>query len=281
MIIWVLDSESGVKLLSKSFLDTSIDEDIVSGFLTAFHHFSMEEFDQSLESIEMGGLKWIYAIEPKYNLLFVAADKKSAKTEILMGRLNVIKKEFVKEYKEIWFQKGESWDGNINIFLPFKETISDYYEQWEKVKDLSYVADFFDVLGVFQHIFIMLNIVIGRRMYSKSRNQIMDEIDKLYNDLSQNETFKDKPELKHITFSKDSWFTILDTNLIKCDKELVITYLKSLLVQILKILQKVKGKRLCFKYFSEEKIYTYLFNNLSLLKDLKLDLFLFRLFLLL
>ena len=35
MIIWILNSDSGVKLLYKSFLKTDADEDIVSGFLTS------------------------------------------------------------------------------------------------------------------------------------------------------------------------------------------------------------------------------------------------------
>jgi len=69
MIIWILNSESGVKLLYKSFLKTDADEDIVSGFLSAFYHFSMVEFHESLESIEMGGLRWSYILEPKFNLL--------------------------------------------------------------------------------------------------------------------------------------------------------------------------------------------------------------------
>ena len=79
MIIWVLDSESGTKLLYRSFLKTDADEDIMSGFLTAFHHFSMVEFKESLDSIEMGGLRWVYIEEEKYQLLFVAADTKNPK----------------------------------------------------------------------------------------------------------------------------------------------------------------------------------------------------------
>jgi len=102
MIIWILNSESGIKILYKSFLKTDADEDIVSGFLTAFHHFSIEEFHQSLESIEMGGLRWIYILEPKFKLLFVVADVKEVKTEILMGRLNVLKVAFLKEFEKVW-----------------------------------------------------------------------------------------------------------------------------------------------------------------------------------
>ena len=49
MIIWILENDSGVKLLYKSFLKTDADEDIVSGFLTAFNHFSVMEFNQSID----------------------------------------------------------------------------------------------------------------------------------------------------------------------------------------------------------------------------------------
>ncbi|HEC36811.1 MAG TPA: hypothetical protein ENI29_01155, partial [bacterium] len=150
MIIWILESDSGVKLLYKSFLKTNADEDIVSGFLTAFNQFSIMEFNQSIDSIEMGGLKWVYILEPKYNLLFVAANKKKMKSEILKTRLNVIKNAFTKEFDEVWEKKGHNWDGNINIFLPFLQLIEDYYSQWEEVETLTQVADFFDILGVFQ-----------------------------------------------------------------------------------------------------------------------------------
>ncbi len=134
MIIWILNSDSGIKLLYKSFLKTDADEDIVSGFLTAFHHFSMEEFHQSLESIEMGGLRWIYILEPKFKLLFVADDVKNVKTGILMVRLNVIKEAFLKEFEPVWIKKKHSWDGNMNVYLPFLKVIEDYYGQWEEVE---------------------------------------------------------------------------------------------------------------------------------------------------
>ncbi|MFW9785574.1 MAG: hypothetical protein ACFFFB_25045, partial [Candidatus Heimdallarchaeota archaeon] len=119
MIIWIVENDSGVKLLYKSFLNTDADEDIVSGFLTAFNQFSMMEFKQAIDSIEMGGLRWIYIVEPKYNLLFVAAGTKGMKTEILKTRLDVIKNAFIKEFDPVWQKKGHNWDGDINIFLPF------------------------------------------------------------------------------------------------------------------------------------------------------------------
>ena len=281
MIIWVLDSESGNKLLYKSFLKTKADEDIVSGFLTAFHHFSMIEFNQSLDSIEMGGLRWIYILEQKYNLLFVAAATKNVKTGLLKGRLNVIKNSFIKEYDPVWKRKKKSWDGDINVFLPFLDIIEDYYNQWEEVESLTQVADFFDILGIFERIFIMLRNVIENKMYSKSKNLIMDRIEKLYTEFRNRKDFCDEPELENISFSKESWFNLVDINLIKCDKELVLIILKELLRQVVAVLREVKGDYLCLKYFREENVYAYIYNNLKLLKDLNLDLFFLDLFLLL
>jgi hypothetical protein len=280
MIIWILNSESGIKILYKSFLKTDADEDIVSGFLTAFHHFSMEEFHQSLESIEMGGLRWIYILEPKFKLLFVVADVKEVKTEILMGRLNVLKEAFLKEFEKVWIKKKHSWDGNMNIYVPFLKVIEDYYGQWEEVESLTQVADFFDILGVFQQIFILLRNILEKKMYTKSKHIILDRIQKVYNNFREEEEYKSQPELENITFSKESWFNIIDINLLKCEKEVITKYLKLFLHGTVSILIKVKGKNLCLKYFYEERIYSYIYNNMGLLKDLNLDMFFLKLFLL-
>jgi len=280
MILWILNSDSGIKLLYKSFLKTDADEDIVSGFLTAFHHFSMEEFHQSLESIEMGGLRWIYILEPKLKLLFVAAGIKNTKTEILMGRLNVIKESFIKEFKPVWTKKGDSWDGNMKVYLPFLKVIEDYYGQWEEVESINQVADFFDILGVFQQIFIILRSILENKMYNKSKNIVLQKIEKVFKQFGEQEKFKNQIELENITFSKESWFNIIDISLLKSEKDIVIKFLKSILTEVVKTLKEVKGKNLCLKYFNEERIYTYIINNMDLLKDLKLDMFLLELFLL-
>ncbi|MFX0002931.1 MAG: hypothetical protein ACFE9J_05555 [Candidatus Hermodarchaeota archaeon] len=281
MNIWVLDSESGTKLLYKSFLKTDADEDIVSGFLTAFHHFSMIEFQESLDSIEMGGLRWVYILEENHKLLFVAADTKHTNTEFILARLNVIKNAFIKHFESVWEKRGYNWDGDINIFLPFLNEIEDYHDQWEEVENLAKTADFFDILGIFQKILIMLRKVIDKKMYTKSKTSILNRIEEMYNNFMNQTDFKNTPELKNIAFDKESWFNLIDINLIKSDKDLVIKHLKSIVSAIVNILKEVKGKNACFKYFSEENIYAYIFNNMKLLKDLKLDLYFLDIFLLL
>ncbi|MBD3197696.1 MAG: hypothetical protein GF317_21770 [Candidatus Lokiarchaeota archaeon] len=281
MIIWVLDSESGLKLFYKSFIKVNSDEDIASGFLAAFRHFAVIEFQQELESIEMAGLKWIYILEQQYNLLFIAADSKEENSEIMKARLNVIKNEFLKRYKDLYKKRGGNWDGDINVFNSFSRVVEDYYIQWEKVEDLSPIADFFDILGVFQRILIMINHIIEKRMYSKSRNQILEKIDQYFQFIAEMKKYRDQLGLDNIKFSKESWFEILDINLMKSDKNIVIEYLKQILSQVVQALIEVKGTNLCLKYFHEEKVLFYIYNNLDLLKDLQLVKFFLRVFLIL
>jgi hypothetical protein len=193
----------------------------------------------------------------------------------------VIKNAFIKEFNKVWEKKGKSWDGDIKIFNPFLKLIEDYYHQWEQVESLTLVADFFDILGIFQNLFIMLRNIIEKKMYTKSQKEILNLIESHYKSYTNQKDFKTQPELKNITFKKDSWFDIVDINLIKCDKETVIKHLKSLLTQVVNIFKEVKGDNLCLKYFKEENVYSYIFNNMEFLKDLNLDMFLLELLLLL
>jgi len=51
MNIWILDSESGITVLYKPYMDLPIDEDLISGLLTALNQFTTYELK---EGIEMG-----------------------------------------------------------------------------------------------------------------------------------------------------------------------------------------------------------------------------------
>ena len=95
MNIWIVDSRSGCTLLYKAFMDLLIDEDLVSGLLTALNQLTQVEFrGKGIESIDMGGLRWVYVEDKDKNLLFIAAADKDEKAEMLRARLNVIKQSF-------------------------------------------------------------------------------------------------------------------------------------------------------------------------------------------
>jgi hypothetical protein len=196
-----------------------------------------------------------------------------------MGRLNVIRNAFLEKYDKVWKKRGKTWDGDLNVFVPFIDEIEDYYNQWVQIESISQMADFFDVLGVFQQILISIRNIIDHRMYSKSQNTILNRIQEEYDKITQLERYKDNPELKNISLSKESWFNIIDINLIKNRKEIIIDFLKKIIRMVIEVLKKEKGKYNCLKYFSEEKIYAYIYNNMKLLKELGLDLFFLDLFL--
>lgn len=257
------------------------DEDIVSGLLTAFHRFSLVEFQQELESIEMAGLKWIYKIDPDYSLIFVAADSKDNKTEILTGRLLIIKKTFTEMFKDLFVKRGNSWDGNLNVFSPFLDTLEDYYSQWEEVNTLNQLAEVYDVLRVFQQIIIILGNLVDNRMYRKIRSRVLKEIEFNYKKLVSNPRFLTKLDMNNFDFTINSWFEISDLNLVIPNKSVLIEFLKALLVIILDAFRKVKGDEACFKYFYEEKIFQYIYRNMYMLKELNLDMFFLKNFLLL
>ena len=121
MNIWILDSESGITLLYKSYLSLPLDEDLVSGLLAALNQFTVFEFQEGIESIDMGGLRWVYLEDKELKLLFVAASEKTVSSNILKARLNIIKQTFIAEYasdKEAW---KTLWKGNTDHFNPFKK----------------------------------------------------------------------------------------------------------------------------------------------------------------
>ena len=153
MNIWILDSDSGVTLLYKSFMDLLVNEDLVSGLLTALNQFTIMEFKQGLESIDMGGLRWVYIMDKEDNLLFVAAGPKDVNAEILRARLNVIRQAFVQEYFSEKEKIKKKWNGNVETYLPFKKIIDQFYSDWLAAETISTIAEFYDILGIFQQIF--------------------------------------------------------------------------------------------------------------------------------
>ena len=279
MNIWVLDSTSGIKLLYKSFLKTDIDELLVSGLLSAFNQFTMTEFHQPIESLEMGGFRWIYLAETDLSLLFIAADIKTISTAKLRSKLMIIKEAFINEYRQVWENRGKSWAGDVNVFVPFIEVIENYYYDWEDAEIVARLADFFDLLGVFQHIFNLMKKIIDKRIEGQEQKNIYKRIDFIFDAFQNQEEVKDDLELRKINFSQEKGFSIAEINPYNCDPIIVKNNLVNFIVEVTNIIREEIGVGSSLKYFRGGKIFDYIFKNLRLLKDLYLDQFLLKLFL--
>ncbi len=280
MNIWILNSESGVTLVYQAYQDLMANEDLVSGLLTALNHFTVFEFKQGIESIEMGGLRWVYLEEKGVNLLFIAADNKDVHAEILRARLNIIKQSFIQDYVEnnnfAKFMK-EEWNGNIERFYPFKKTIDEYYHQWKEAENITTIAEFFDILGIFQQI---LNMSMNIFSNIKEKERLYNELEDMFNKLKQDPDFIADSELHKITFTRDSGFNIININPSECNMMIVERLLIKLIKNVIKIIKGNLGQKMTLYYFKNENIFSYLVNNLILLKELNLDKFLLSLFLL-
>lgn len=280
MNVWILNSESGITLVYQAYQELIANEDLVSGLLTALNHFTVFEFKQGIESIEMGGLRWVYLEEKEFNLLFVAADNKDVSAEILRARLNIIKQSFVHDYVEnndfAKFLK-EEWNGNISRFQPFKKTIDEYYHQWKEAENITTIAEFFDILGIFQQI---LNMTLNILSNIKEKDRLYSELEDMFSNLKQDPNFLEDNELQKISFSRVSGFNIININPSKCDMMVVERSLIKLVKNVIKIIKKKFGPKMTLFYFKNENIFNYLINNLILLKELNLDKFLLSLFLL-
>ena len=281
MNIWILDSDSGVTLVYSAMeSDLPINEDLVSGLLTALNQFTMVEFHQPIESIEMGGLRWVYVIEKEVGLMFIAASTKDVKAEILKARLIVIEQSFVQSYihdREHWKEK---WNGNIEMFKGFKSTISEYYGHWKQAENITTLAEFFDILGIFQQLLNQLINIVDQRVSGTQNKKIYVKLEKLFADLLKSPSFVNDPGLSQITFEREVGFSIIsvlpsESNMLVAESEII-----KIITAVVEVIRSEAGYLSCLNHFAEESIFEYLLDNIKLLQELHLEQFLLKLFLL-
>ena len=274
-----MDSDSGITLLYKSYMDIPINEDLVSGLLTALNQFTIMEFKQGLESIDMGGLRWVYIMDKKSNLLFIAAGPKDVNAEMLRARLNVIKQSFLQEYFTDGQQSTEKWDGNVGRYNPFKDVIDQFYNDWLAAENVSNIAEFVDILGIFQQLFFDLLSTLNK-MPEQSREFLYDTIEKMFENYRNNEYVKQNPELSKISFSRDTGINIITINPNNCDMIVVEKQIINLLKRVINSIKGEIGHSESLRLFIEENIINYILNNIDMLHKLNLDKFLLQIFLL-
>ncbi len=279
MNIWVMESDSGITLVYKPYMDFPINEDLVSGLLTALNQFTIVEFKQGIESIEMGGLRWVYISDKDTNLLFIAADSKDVTAETLRARLDVIRYTFIQQYAHKGNRWGTKWAGNVEIYKPFENVIDEYYTQWKQAERITTVAEFFDILGIYQQILNLVSNVIEGHLSEERKEIIYVKIEQMFKHYSDLEIVKKNPELSKITFERRVGFNIINIDPMNCDMFIVEKQILGLIRRIVGILKEEEGYFPSLKYFIKENIFDYLMSNFNFLNDLNLFTFLLQLFL--
>ncbi|MFW9940992.1 MAG: hypothetical protein ACFFFT_08120 [Candidatus Thorarchaeota archaeon] len=274
-----MESDSGITLVYKPYMDFPVNEDLVSGLLTALNQFTIVEFKQGIDSIEMGGLRWVYIQDKETNLLFIGADSKQVSGDTLRSRLDVIRHTFIQQYANEKNRWGSKWAGNVEIYKPFENVIDEYYTQWKQAERITTVAEFFDMLGIFQQILNLAINVIEGHLSEKKKKKIYKKIEDMFENYSQLDIVKNNPELSSITFQRKTGINIININPMNCDMLIVEKQIINLTKRLVEILKDEEGYYASLKYFIEENIFDYLISNFPLLNDLNLFIFLIKLFL--
>jgi len=280
MNIWILDSESGITLLYKAYMDLPIDEDLISGLLAALNQFTTYELKEGIESIEMGGLRWSYLEEKDLNLLFVATSEKNISSNMLKARLNIIMQSFIEQYVSKNRDEWKSlWKGNTEHFSAFKDTIDEYYTQWLTAENISTIAEYFDILGVFQQILNLLINVIEGHFTAEKKTIIYNQIETMFTNYLNHNYVQNNPELSKISFSRTSGINIINIDPTNCDMLVVEKQIINLISRLVSMIKTEEGYYVTLHYFIEENIFEYLISNIALLNELNLFKFLLQLFL--
>lgn len=280
MNIWILDSESGITLLYKPYMDIPLDEDLVSGLLAALNQFTVFEFQQGIESIEMGGLRWVYLEDKELNLLFIAATEKNVSSDMLKARLKIIMQTFIEQYVKGDREKWKNlWKGNTDLFNPFKDIIDEYYTQWLTAENVTTIAEYFDILGIFQQILNLLINVIEAHFSGSKKERIYRKIENMFENYLMHDYVKQSSELSKFSFDRNFGINIISIDPTKCDMLVVEKQIINLIRRIVQLIKSEEGSFKSLKFFIEENIFDYLISNFSLLSELNLFIFLLRLFL--
>ncbi|MHA1729403.1 MAG: hypothetical protein ACTSWY_11810 [Promethearchaeota archaeon] len=266
--LWIIYETFSVFNRDFSVTGFQIDPDLISGLLSALNYFSEIQLPNraGIESINMGGLTFVYLIVKDYDLLFIAADEKDTSSNTLRSRLEVIRDSFIKKYDltpEKW--KAE-FHGGKSDFEDFRRTVDVFVAQWKEAEKVISKAETFDLLGIFQQIYnICLNFVSTQDESIKILNDITSKIKNFITDIKNSNEFSDVPEISKINFDDYSW-EIININPTRISPVLLEKILLILTIELRKLMIEKFG---VIKFNTE--INPFLLSNWGLIKKLQID----------
>ncbi len=147
--IFIIEKLSGRSIFSRKYSKITIDENLLSGFMSALYGFAQGELkEQGIDNVDMAGVRWVY-VEGK-GLLFISASEKTDDPLMLKDQLQQIANMFFETFiiKED-FSEIE-WEGNMTMWEPFIPILDELKVDWEKAKNIMEAAKLMDLLEVYQ-----------------------------------------------------------------------------------------------------------------------------------
>ncbi len=139
------------------------------------------------------------------------------------------------------------------------------------------IAEFFDILGIFQQVLNLLQNVIENHLTLVKKDTIFSKIEKMFENYQKNPYVQSQEELKKITFSPTTGVNIISINPSNCDMVIVEKQIINLIKRIVDLIKENLDPVSFIDYLRQENVYNYILNNFKLIKELDLDIFLLQL----
>mgnify|MGYP000986570651 CR=1 FL=1 len=279
--IWIIEKTSSRHIFYYNYSKQELDAYLVSGLLSALNTFSESELgDQGIESIDMGGLRWVYGYYPEPGIMIVAAGDKNSNANLMRARLDIIAKMFVSQY-EITPEKLNETLLEITQFEMFKETLQTLHLQWEEASKIEDVGKLFDLLGVFQQIFIKFIKIINENVPRGKYLQLLHEINELTPRLEAENPMQESFRLiklfiphvdlnqQKIVFEQAQGTNVIGLNPIGIDADSLKSMFMIVLINYKEAVLKVLGRQIWLEVFNSE-IQPLLFSKWDFLTEMKL-----------
>jgi small GTP-binding protein len=109
--------KSGECLLSKSYGSKSLDEGLISGFLSALQSFVSEVSGDAIKVIRTGNIKFIYGVGQ--DLIFVFSTSEDEDDKLIQEKITALRDNFIGKYGD----SLDDWDGSTVAFEKFQEEV--------------------------------------------------------------------------------------------------------------------------------------------------------------
>ncbi|MHA1491009.1 MAG: hypothetical protein ACTSRI_15345 [Promethearchaeota archaeon] len=112
----------GLLCYSKVFFGKfEIEDDLISGFLTAISNFAEEIKGGQIDAMNFRNFNYIYAYDSELEYMFVLVIDIDDPEDVAKNKVESMKNEFIKRYHKIL----KNWTGDVSLFSDFDEFVED------------------------------------------------------------------------------------------------------------------------------------------------------------
>ena len=116
-------ASGGLLCYSKAFTEgVGVDDDLVSGFLTAISNFAREIKGGDIRSLNFKNFNFVYEYDEPLDCMFIIVIDIDDPADEAQEKVLMLKEEFLKRFRS----SLENWSGDVTQFVPFNEYVEEH-----------------------------------------------------------------------------------------------------------------------------------------------------------